>query len=157
MSELLNAKEAAHRLAPGSILLRAYFAERGLMPLGDITQHQIEEARVSFELEQTFRAMRNAGKPSPYLEQQKAKRQASRAKREAAKMRRTPAWADNEAIAAVYIEARRMTAITGIQHEVDHIVPLQGRLVSGLHVENNLQILTGSENARKCNRFEVEE
>lgn len=77
-------------------------------------------------------------------------------KRRAAKLQRTPAWADLDAIRAVYLEAQRRTRETGIQHHVDHEIPLQGRLVSGLHVHNNLQILTGSENSKKRNRFEVE-
>jgi hypothetical protein len=78
------------------------------------------------------------------------------AKRRAAKLRRTPPWADLAAIEAVYAEARRLAVETGVQHHVDHDIPLQGDLVSGLHVHNNLQILTGSENSRKRNRFEVE-
>jgi hypothetical protein len=77
------------------------------------------------------------------------------ATRRAAKLRRTPPWADLVAIEAVYAEARRLTAETGVQHDVDHDVPLQGLLVSGLHVPANLKILTGSENSRKRNRFEV--
>lgn len=77
-------------------------------------------------------------------------------KRRAAKINRTPPWADLEAMRAIYAEARRLTRETGIPHHVDHDIPLQGKLVSGLHVHNNLQILTGSENSRKRNRFEVE-
>lgn len=77
------------------------------------------------------------------------------AKRRAARLRRTPPWADEAAIRAIYARARALTVETGIEHHVDHEVPLQGRLVSGLHVEHNLQILTGSENSRKRNRFEV--
>lgn len=68
--------------------------------------------------------------------------------RRAAKLHRTVAWADQEAIAAIYKEAKE----TGMS--VDHIVPLQGKLVSGLHVEYNLQLLPASDNFAKCNKFE---
>lgn len=77
-------------------------------------------------------------------------------KRRAAKLQRTPAWACHEAMRAIYAEAARLTAETGIEHHVDHEYPLQGRLVSGLHVETNLRVLTASENSRKKNRYEVE-
>jgi hypothetical protein len=75
-------------------------------------------------------------------------------KRRTAKLKRTPPWAELEAMRAVYAEAQRLTAETGIPHHVDHDIPLQGELVSGLHVLANLQILTGSENSRKHNHFE---
>jgi hypothetical protein len=77
-------------------------------------------------------------------------------KRRTAKLKRTPAWADMDAIREFYAAARRMTEATGVVYHVDHIIPLQGRLVSGLHVPNNLQIIPGTENSRKRNRFEVE-
>lgn len=78
------------------------------------------------------------------------------AKRRTAQLRRTPPWANMDAIRAFYVEAQRITQETGRPYHVDHIIPLQGRLVSGLHVQNNLQILPGSENSKKRNRFEVE-
>jgi len=67
--------------------------------------------------------------------------------RELALEQRTPTWANREAIDAIYAEAQRMNMT------VDHIVPLRGKTVSGLHVESNLQLLTREENARKSNRF----
>jgi hypothetical protein len=76
-------------------------------------------------------------------------------KRRAAKLKRTPPWSDLDAMRAIYAEAARLTAETGVPHHVDHEIPLQGRLVSGLHVPGNLQILTGVENSRKRNKFEV--
>lgn len=68
---------------------------------------------------------------------------------------RKPPWADSEAMAALYAQAKRLTTETGIPHHVDHVIPLQGEYVSGLHVETNLQILTGAGNLRKKNRFEA--
>jgi len=77
------------------------------------------------------------------------------AKRRAAKLQRTPAWVDLEAIEAVYAEARRLEVLDGIPRHVDHIIPLQGTTVSGFHVASNLQILTAQENLSKSNRFEL--
>ena len=74
-------------------------------------------------------------------------------KRRAAKLQRTPSWADLSAIQRMYVEARRKTRKTGIDHHVDHVIPLQGKTVCGLHVANNLQVLTASENGRKYNKL----
>jgi hypothetical protein len=68
---------------------------------------------------------------------------------------RTPAWADHEKINGVYEEAQRLTAETGIKHHVDHIVPLHGKKVSGLHVHENLRAIPAIENKKKSNLFEV--
>lgn len=67
----------------------------------------------------------------------------------------TPIWADRELIKELYELARKLTEQTGIQHEVDHVIPLQGKNVSGLHVLENLQVLTSEENRRKSNKYEV--
>ena len=60
---------------------------------------------------------------------------------------RTPPWADQVAIRAIYKEAKSR----GLT--VDHIIPLKGELVSGLHVQNNLQLLPASVNSSKGNKF----
>lgn len=67
----------------------------------------------------------------------------------------TPIWADLDAIKEFYIEAQRLTKETGIPHEVDHIIPIKGKVVSGLHVPANLQILTEKQNQTKNARYEV--
>lgn len=64
-----------------------------------------------------------------------------------------PPWADNSAIRAVYQEAARRTEETGVPHEVDHIVPIKGRNVSGLHVQWNLRVVTRYENRSKSNKL----
>ena len=77
-------------------------------------------------------------------------------KRKTAKLNRTPSWLtkdDWKWIEWYYIQAQRLTKLTGIPHEVDHIVPLQGKNVSGLHCPLNLQILTKSENLIKSNNY----
>lgn len=73
---------------------------------------------------------------------------ASLAKYRARKLRATPPWADLIAIRAVYMQAAEL----GLT--VDHIVPLQGRSVCGLHVHWNLQLLSRKENAKKNNRLD---
>lgn len=81
------------------------------------------------------------------------KDRAIQASRKARKLQATPAWADREAIAAVYAEADRLTRETGIPHHVDHIVPLQSPVVSGLHVHWNLRPLPAPDNFKKGNRY----
>lgn len=63
-------------------------------------------------------------------------------------MRATPAWANIDKIKAIYAEAELMNEVV----HVDHIVPLNGKTVSGLHNEFNLQILPWRENIQKGNR-----
>ena len=82
----------------------------------------------------------------------KGARNAITAKRRATLLKQTPSWADIEKIKLFYITADRISKETGIPHEVDHIIPLQGKFVSGLHIHNNLQIITQSKNRSKRNK-----
>lgn len=74
------------------------------------------------------------------------------ARRAAAKLSATPAWADKDSLLAAYKAASRMSAETGVKYHVDHIVPLRSDVVCGLHCESNLQLLTAEENMAKSNR-----
>lgn len=72
------------------------------------------------------------------------------------KIKRTPPWLSKEDIKQItllYKEASRLTSETGVSHHVDHIIPLRGKMVSGLHVPSNLQILRADENMSKGNTF----
>lgn len=64
-----------------------------------------------------------------------------------------PVWADWKEIWKFYYLAQVMTKKTGIPHQVDHIVPIKGKNVSGLHVHWNLQVITAAENRTKKNKF----
>lgn len=71
----------------------------------------------------------------------------------ARRRQRQPPWADQKKIEWFYLEADRLRKKTGKAYEVDHIIPLNGKYVSGLHVENNLQILRKVENRKKSNTY----
>jgi len=70
-----------------------------------------------------------------------------------------PLWLteeDHRQIAKLYAEAKRLTETTETIYNVDHEVPLQGKSVSGLHVPENLRVITHFENASKHNKFDEE-
>lgn len=65
----------------------------------------------------------------------------------------TPSWADRAAIRKVFADCISRSRETGVKHEVDHVVPLRGKLVKGLHIHTNLRIITAIENRAKSNHF----
>lgn len=67
--------------------------------------------------------------------------------------RATPPWVDRQAIKSLYKEAKRVTKLTGVLHTADHVIPLRGLLVCGLHVHTNMQVITQQENMQKGNFF----
>ena len=80
------------------------------------------------------------------------------AKRRAAKNQRTPKWLTKEhhwMMEQFYELASIRSKMLGFQWHVDHIVPLQGTLVSGLHVPWNLRVVPWMDNVSKGNKFEV--
>lgn len=96
---------------------------------------------------------------SRYQKNNKGKVNLRTAERHAAKMKRKPQWLskdDKWFIQEVYELASLRTKLTGIPWHVDHIVPMQGKNVSGLHVPNNLRVVTYAENCSKNNSWDWE-
>ena len=74
----------------------------------------------------------------------------------ARKLERTPIWFTNDfrhAIQALFEYCHLLSDNTGTKHHVDHDIPLQGKLVSGLHVPDNLMIMVGIDNQSKSNKW----
>lgn len=67
--------------------------------------------------------------------------------------KRIPPWAKFSDTVRFYREAHELTARTGIRHEVDHIIPLRSKIVTGLHCVENLQVLTAAANNAKGASF----
>jgi len=88
-----------------------------------------------------------------YYEENLEKFAAKAAKRRAAKLNRTPAWADLDHIQQFYEARKAISDATGREYHVDHMIPLQGKTVSGLQVPSNLQIIPAERNISKNNSF----
>ena len=89
-----------------------------------------------------------------YRERNRAKIRARLAVSKQGREKRRVIWANQDAIRAIYDQAEFMTRTIGRLHVVDHIIPLQGHEVSGLHVETNLRVIEHHENAVKHNTWE---
>jgi hypothetical protein len=88
----------------------------------------------------------------------KDKRAAYQGKRKAAQLQRTPKWlteSELRMIEAKYSLAAMLTRETGTPYHVDHIIPLQGKKVSGLHVFSNLRVIPGTDNVKKSNSYQI--
>lgn len=88
----------------------------------------------------------------------RAKATAYQVKRKASKINATPVWLsefDNLKITCLYQVAQMRSQESGQEWHVDHIVPLKGKTVCGLHVPWNLRVITAVENMAKNNRLEV--
>jgi hypothetical protein len=76
-------------------------------------------------------------------------------KRRASKLQRTPTWIDQSEITMWY-EVAEVLSRSGVKFHVDHVVPLQGKNVSGLHVSENMQVLPAYINISKNNQWNWE-
>lgn len=93
---------------------------------------------------------------SQYQKKNRDKINATAAKRRAAKLGATPDWLTRielQQIEEMYEIAIAFRLYTGEKYHVDHIVPLQGENVCGLHVPWNLQVISAKENISKSNKL----
>ena len=93
-----------------------------------------------------------------YRQANKGKINALNAARKMVIKQRTPAWLNEIALDRIkneYMLAALLSKVTGSPWHVDHIIPLQGKMVSGLHVPSNLRVLPAFENISKKNKFKV--
>ena len=86
----------------------------------------------------------------------KVTKNASSAKRRAALLQRTPSWLTEDdlwLISEAYELAALRSKMLGFSWHVDHIIPLQGKNVSGLHVPSNLQVIPSVDNLKKHAKY----
>jgi hypothetical protein len=102
---------------------------------------------------------KNPEKLAQYQRTQNAKRPGNRnlwtVNYRAAKVTRMPSWLNNAQLfemECVYTYCSALRKV-GLDYHVDHVIPLRGASVSGLHVPWNLQVLPGRENMSKGNTF----
>ena len=93
----------------------------------------------------------NKDKAAAYAKKHRAENpgyyKAKKARRRALELDRTVGWSDDLVIKMIYEDCPK-------GYHVDHIIPLKGEKVSGLHVAWNLQYLTAEENLKKGNKYD---
>ena len=100
----------------------------------------------------------NANRKRVYKSATKHLTNANASKRRAALLQRIPIWQtefDELKIKCIYSVAAMLSKVNNEPWTVDHIIPLQGKIVSGLHVPSNLQFMRARENEAKRNKYEI--
>lgn len=129
----------------GSVCGKCGSSERLTASRSCVKCKSVEIKRRRSKNHERYRSMETAARRR-WRQKNAGRNAASAADRRAMKIKATPAWADRKAILAFY-------SACPPGHHVDHIVPLKGRNVCGLHVLENLQYLPAVDNMRKSNHF----
>jgi hypothetical protein len=121
-------------------------------------EHIRNREKKGFRTREQYLKERKDNSPFKTVEQKKAHLCYLQAKYRSSKNNATPTWLteqDKQDIKYHYNIAAYFTWLSGgfVQHHVDHIVPIQGKEVCGLHVPWNLQVLIASDNLRKSNKL----
>lgn len=93
------------------------------------------------------------------VEQYRPKKNARDSKRRASKQNATPQWLTDDdliQITALFDLRLFVTKETGVEHQVDHIIPLNGTTVCGLHVPWNLRVIPAAENLNKSASIDID-
>ena len=113
-----------------------------------------EKARLRYHQKKQW----NADRKKAYKSANKHVTNANASKRRAALLQRIPIWQtefDELKIKCIYSVAAMLSRVNNEPWTVDHIIPLQGKIVSGLHVPSNLQLMRARENEAKRNKYEI--
>ena len=119
-------------------------------PAGFLKKH--EKWRRKPQVAQKLREKSNAWRKSNL-----SRKAAISSRRYARQVRSSLSLSNTKAIVAIYQQARDVSLTSGIPHQVDHIVPLFGKGICGLHVPWNLRVIPKDENASKHNRWDETE
>ncbi len=158
----------ATRYFTGKSCKHGHISERMLSNRSCVTCSQVkrEEYRVSHLKEESDRKNTWVAANRTQVNEQKSrwKREnphliaLSSASRRTATKSRNPKWLtaeDKDLMAEIYKLAQFRSKCTGVKHHVDHVIPLMGKLASGLHSPWNMQILTATDNTLKYNKYEA--
>ena len=135
----------------GKLILNSY----GRSDAGRLTKKRYKQSEKGKQAEKRYRENTGRASQKRYNQSEKGKalRRKTKAQYYARKLNATVSWANETKMNLIYRRATIKTTQTGKAYDVDHIVPLQGKTVCGLHVEGNLRIVLASTNKRKQNRF----
>ena len=143
-----NAEKEKERLRKWSLDHKEQEAER--LKIWRITnQNQENERSRQYRIDHPDKARKATEK---YRLENKDKSAAKTSHRRAVQLRATPLWANQFIIGEAYHLAKLRGKVCGGKWHVDHIVPMNSKIVCGLHVEHNLRVIPGAENIRKSNR-----